>query len=536
MSATPDMKLLPYGPDALLWYFAQKPDESAFLRGSECLRYIERNPPFGLIETVPALTSLLLVFGSVVDRDHAAQSLSLRDAITGPALESIRCRTVELPVSYRGLDLERVARSAGVSVAEVIRIHSDPEYWVQCLGFAPGFPYLGGLDPRLHTPRLQSPRPRVPAGSVAIGGSQAGIYSIASPGGWNLLGITDAALFRPEATRLEDIFLLRTGDRVRFLAMGDPGGATGSAIADSAETSHPSERADGTANGLAAMRVLSAGAGMTFQDAGRPGFRRFGVPPSGYMDPYAAEWANRLLDNAANAPLLEMALQGQRLEVLESGWVAWTGNSGSGTGSPKPWSAFRVTAGEVLSFPHGARGVWSYLAVPGGFFGPRFFGSVSANPRAGIGEFLKEGMVVCRDPDGSFDPPSATASRRTPWTEVPNPSMTLTLPTWPGPQWDLFSPVERERFFSSEWIVSAQSDRAGYRLQGSPIRCDLTEIISEPVLPGTIQVPSGGQPIITMPDGPTLGGYPKLGVLNAAARAQLSQVRSGERVRFTARV
>jgi len=99
-------------------------------------------------------------------------------------------------------------------------LHCEPVYKVYCLGFAPGFPYLGDLNPRLHTPRLATPRTRVPAGSVAIGGEHTGIYSVESPGGWNIIGRTTVALFDPSRRDEHDeaaAFLLRAGDRVKFV-------------------------------------------------------------------------------------------------------------------------------------------------------------------------------------------------------------------------------------------------------------------------------------------------------------------------------
>lgn len=115
---------------------------------------------------------------------------------------------VALVVRYDGPDLSRVAASAGRSAAEVVSLHTRPTYTVAAIGFMPHFPYLLGLDPALTTPRLDSPRVRVPAGSVAIGGDQTGVYPRDSPGGWNLIGHTNP----------ERLATLRPGDRVRFVA------------------------------------------------------------------------------------------------------------------------------------------------------------------------------------------------------------------------------------------------------------------------------------------------------------------------------
>src|SRR5206468_3852982 len=127
----------------------------------------------------------------------------------------------EIPIIYDGPDLARVAKAHGLKVEQVQELHAAPIYKVYLLGFSPGFPYLGDLDPRLRTPRLASPRSAVRAGSVAIGGAHTGIYSIDSPGGWNIIGHTPLKLFDPtRATppdREQQMFLLKPGDRVKFV-------------------------------------------------------------------------------------------------------------------------------------------------------------------------------------------------------------------------------------------------------------------------------------------------------------------------------
>jgi KipI family sensor histidine kinase inhibitor len=127
---------------------------------------------------------------------------------------------VEIPVAYGGAngpDLDAVAELTGHTPDEVVAMHSGAEYLVYFLGFSPGFPYLGGLPESIAAPRLETPRRRVPAGSVAIGGQQTGVYPIASPGGWRIIGRTPLRLFDPGA---DPPVLLRMGDHVRFVAKG----------------------------------------------------------------------------------------------------------------------------------------------------------------------------------------------------------------------------------------------------------------------------------------------------------------------------
>ncbi|MNO94337.1 Kinase A inhibitor [compost metagenome] len=129
-------------------------------------------------------------------------------------------REREIPVHYGGEwgpDLEEAARHCGLMPAELVALHSGGDYRVYFLGFQPGFAYLGGLAAGLAVPRRKEPRLKVPAGSVGIGGAQTGIYPAASPGGWQLIGRTDLALFDP--ARDEPSYLL-PGDRVRFVPLG----------------------------------------------------------------------------------------------------------------------------------------------------------------------------------------------------------------------------------------------------------------------------------------------------------------------------
>ncbi|MEJ0003180.1 MAG: 5-oxoprolinase subunit PxpB [Pararobbsia sp.] len=174
-------------------------------------------------EAIPGMNNVTLIFDPLTT-DLAALRSAFEVACTesgeAVAAATVPGELIELPVRYGGADgpdLEIVARQAGISVDEVVERHSAPDYTVFFIGFQPGFAYLGGLDPQLATPRRQEPRIAVPPGSVGIGGAQTGIYPMASPGGWQLIGRTAEVLFDParaEPARLEP------GDRVRFVPTG----------------------------------------------------------------------------------------------------------------------------------------------------------------------------------------------------------------------------------------------------------------------------------------------------------------------------
>jgi len=208
-------EFIPLGDSALIW---RLPDSLGKVRAAaEKLASAEIT---GLQEIVPAFASVGIFFTHPIDPETSAgEILAAMKRRRRPARLSIKPRTIEIPVCYESIfapDLEAVANHCGLSPNELIARHSKARYQVRCVGFTPGFPYLGGLPKELAMPRRPTPRTRVPAGSVAIGGSQTGIYSLSSPGGWNLIGRTPLHLFNPQR---ELPALLRIGDRVRFRAI-----------------------------------------------------------------------------------------------------------------------------------------------------------------------------------------------------------------------------------------------------------------------------------------------------------------------------
>jgi len=172
----------------------------------------------GVIEIVPAYAAVTVFFDPLAGNPDAIRRAIADLAGAPPALPSSRLpapasRLVTIPVRYDGPDLADVASATGLSESEVIRLHSEAEYRVYLLGFTPGWAYLGDLDPALVLPRRAAPRTRVPAGAVAIAGAQTGVYPLATPGGWHLIGSTSLRMFDPAR---EPAATLQVGDRVRF--------------------------------------------------------------------------------------------------------------------------------------------------------------------------------------------------------------------------------------------------------------------------------------------------------------------------------
>ncbi len=222
------MRFTPLGDNALMLEVGDVIDEPTHRRVQEAWRALAAAPLPGVTELVPTYTTVTLFYDPWLAVQAGAPEAGLVDWLTAlvterlkhpPKMEKHRSRTVEIPVCYgggHGPDLGLVAKHAKLTPEEVIKRHAKPEYLVYLVGFAPGFPYLGGLPTELETPRRAKPRMVVLPGSVGIGGAQTGIYPLSTPGGWNLIGRTPERLFRPED---DPPVLLRAGDRVKFKAI-----------------------------------------------------------------------------------------------------------------------------------------------------------------------------------------------------------------------------------------------------------------------------------------------------------------------------
>lgn len=204
------------GESAICWSFEEaiSPAGSArVLRIHRALKNLQRETKLDVLDVVPSYNSVAVYFNPVSSdiqqiQDHVQVVIDEDERITaakGSTTEILGKRAV-LPVQYDGADLERVAAHNGLSQKDVISLHINATYSVATIGFLPHFPYLIGLNQKLITPRRDKPRTHVPAGSVAIGGSQTGVYPCVSPGGWNILGTTDPAL----------LVFLEPGDRIVF--------------------------------------------------------------------------------------------------------------------------------------------------------------------------------------------------------------------------------------------------------------------------------------------------------------------------------
>ena len=212
----PKPKIVPLGDSSILVQFGKEIDLSINRRVHALANLLDALPFEGMIETVPAYTSLLVQYDPLVVSFTKAKILLIEKTSQIDETISRKPKQIEVPVRYGGkfgIDLDAVARHLHLRVEDVVRLHTQGTYTVFMMGFTPGFPYMGKLDDALIMPRLETPRTHVPAGTVAVAGSQTGIYPITSPGGWQLIGWTSLQLFDPHS---ETPFLFAPGDEVKF--------------------------------------------------------------------------------------------------------------------------------------------------------------------------------------------------------------------------------------------------------------------------------------------------------------------------------
>jgi biotin-dependent carboxylase-like uncharacterized protein len=270
------------------------------------------------------------------------------------------------------------------------------------------------------------------------------------------------------------------------------------------------------------ITVIKAPPFATVQDLGRFGYRSSAVPPSGAMDPEALTHANRQVGNHPGAAAVEWGIGAGRLRLSRGVEFAIAGAD-----------TIAYREGEELIIDGFRAGAWAYLAVRGGVDVPEVLGSRSTYLPGRFGGFggrqLRAGDVLNigaqrNDHGGSEWPPVPAAGGAGPVTVVPGPD-----------RW-MLDDAGWEEFLATEWIVSRAVSRMGYRLEGPALRVEPpADAPSAPLCPGTVQLPAGGRPIVLMPDGPTVGGYPRVAVVLSGELGRLAQRRPGERVRFAPR-
>ncbi|ADG80099.1 Allophanate hydrolase subunit 2 OS=Tsukamurella paurometabola (strain ATCC 8368 / DSM / CCUG 35730 / CIP 100753 / JCM 10117 / KCTC 9821 / NBRC 16120 / NCIMB 702349 / NCTC 13040) OX=521096 GN=Tpau_3520 PE=4 SV=1 [Tsukamurella paurometabola] len=426
---------------------------------------------------------------------------------------------VDIDVVYDGEDLDEVARLTGVGTQAVIERHTAQQWHVAFVGFAPGFAYLRGDLESPVVPRRPTPRVRVPSGTVAVAGGYSAVYPRPSPGGWQLIGHTDAPLWDVDR---DPPAMLVPGTRVRFRAVR-------AVAAVPATTRGPVAAVD-----AAGLRIHAVGPQTLIQDRGRDALAPLGITRSGVADRGAADQANRLVGNDAGAAVLENTGGGLVLASAVDQVLAVTGadslvavTTEAGYRVVPRASAFPLWAGEVLEIDPPEAGLRVVVAVRGGIDVPTTLGSRATDVLSGLGPDPVEAgdvLPVGRQPRTAVGAPEAPAP-------VPSAVGTV-IDVIAGPDSEWFPAEALTAFTSREWTVTPDSNRIGVRFAGEPLDRRSGDMESQAMVTGAIQVPPSGLPVAFLADHPTTGGYPVIGVVAPDHLDALAQLPIGATVRF----
>ncbi|MEY4529568.1 MAG: hypothetical protein RLZZ156_289 [Deinococcota bacterium] len=489
--------------------FADMPDVAASSRALDAVKTMREHLLEGITDIIPSYLNIYFEFDSGVTSKKAVQhwALSYLNRNSSHGGFALPSQPVEIPVLYNGLDLESISEKTGLSIPEIIQIHSSQTYHAFAVGFTPGFPFLGVLPPTLQLPRRATPRAKVDAHSVGIALAQTGVYPFSSPGGWHILGTSSVAMFDP---RREPPFWVQAGDAVRFVPVEQ-------VKPPILEPVHllPLEPK------FPVLKLEVAGLQTLLLDAGRVQVGHFGLAQSGVLDARSAARSNALVGNAPDAPILELTLLGGVFTALRDVVLGFAGYGMVpmvGTEVIPSTSSFLLRRGQTLSFKPNCTGVRGYLSLAGGFEGLPVWNSISLDARAGLGRALQAGDVL--------------GARVLKSVRV---GFCLSQPSLEPRAFRLLKGAQ----FEADALVSLtnsvftveRGDRMGLRLSGAAVQGG--DVPSEATSLGAVQVTSGGQPIVLLHDRGRMGGYAKPAVVHPTDLWRLAQLRDGQKLRFS---
>ena len=282
------------------------------------------------------------------------------------------------------------------------------------------------------------------------------------------------------------------------------------------------------------IEVLNGGTRATIQDAGRPGYRHLGIPQSGAADKLCFALSNWMVGNRWDAPAIECALGGLHLRFLEATTIAiagaemWAQINGMNI---KNFTAMPVKKGDILTLSFARDGCRAYIAIAGGIKVPTFMSSSSTYLPAAFGGH--EGRALRTGDTLAASNRPREASRKIPQGYKPQWSRHIVLRARHAPEWELLNAASHRNLFVSPFIATPQTDRMGSRLRGDKIETEATQsMTSSPLLPGTLQIPPDGQPILVLADGHCTGGYPRALQVIRADLWLLGQIAPGSQVSF----
>jgi KipI family sensor histidine kinase inhibitor len=447
---------------------------------------------------------------------------------------------VVIDTVYDGEDLAEVGKLTGLGTDGVIAAHTGQTWTVAFAGFAPGFGYMVGENQALEVPRRSSPRTAVPAGSVALAGNYSAVYPRRSPGGWQLIGRTNAKMW--DLGR-EQPALASPGHRVQFRAVRD-------ALTLASEPAAVAAGPDAAATpeeGAAGLRIVSPGLHSLVEDLGRHGHSGLGVSSAGALDRASLRRANRLVGNAPSAAAIETVSGGLKVRAVGDQVLAVAGapseltieapseSNPAGPGASGrfrrvPMAApFALRDGEILSLGQPSAGFRSYVALRGGVDAAPVLGSRSTDTMSGIGPApLAAGQLVASGGDAE----SGVVGNPEFQPDFPSAGVTV-LDVVPGPRADWFDAEALAALCGQDWEVTPRSNRVGMRLQGTPLqRRRKGELPSEGTVAGAIQMPPDGLPVLFLADHPITGGYPVIAVVVDHQLDLAAQVPIGGSIRF----
>ncbi len=497
---------------------------------------------------ISAYTSLLLDIAEPVNEQTIAQ---LQEAlnqwvIIDRAIDE--SDILEVPVLYDeavGLDLAEIALQNNLSTEAIIRLHTEETYRVYALGFSPGFAFMGQVNERLRLTRRSTPRQKVPQGAVAIAENQTAIYPNESPGGWHVLGRCPIKLFDSDK---QPPNTFKVGQRVKFKPV-DKDCYLG-LLVDNKEV--PGALAPCVKS--KDISILKASGLAIIIDKGRQAAQQEGLSESGPMDANAFRWANKLLGNNINAPMIEVTMGGLSLQVNCDTVFSLTGADLNAeleqvNGRRKAlssWLSYRVQQGETIHLNHfKQQGLRAYIAFQGGltFSYQPLFDSYSTVVREALGghrnngSVLQKGDGLCIDHHDDIKEKIKLAHylKATPYRyrSVNNNNDVLRLKLKLAYQAELFSACALQCFLQQTYEISQLIDRMAYRLIAhDKIAVPAQGINSEGIALGSVQITPDGEPIVLMRDRQTIGGYPKIAVLTEDSVNALAQAVPGQHVEF----
>ncbi|THJ67409.1 5-oxoprolinase/urea amidolyase family protein [Arthrobacter echini] len=504
---------------------------------------LEQDPLAGQVDVLAAARTVLITFASGAHARAARGALAQLDA-PASAEPFAGGDPVRIEVVYDGEDLAAVARLTGLDPDGVVAAHTGQLWTAAFGGFAPGFAYLIGENDALTVPRRTTPRTAVPAGAVALADTFSAVYPRRSPGGWQLIGRTEARLWDLDR---DQPALLRPGTSVQYVAVREAVTLVNQDVRGAPCPAAPDRAGVGVAG---CLEVIEAGPLSLIQDLGRPGHGDVGVPASGAADTASARQANRLVGNLPTDAVIETVLGGLTVRAQGELTAALAGavtpariRGADDSSRPAPMDApFALHDGERLHLGPPTTGLRTYLAVRGGIDVPLVLGSRSTDVLSGLGpDPLSAGTVL---PVGEVDTarmvglPEVSALTDTIASGAAGPAV---LRITPGPRDDWFTPASREGLTEQTWLVTDQSNRIGIRLAlpdtpGSRAleRAVTDELPSEGVVAGSLQVPPSGLPVVFLADHPVTGGYPVIGVVVPEDLPVAAQLGPGTSVVFVA--